>query len=88
MRCKCARAMIILYLYYIGGDIKFLIKSVGEEYQIVKRGREYHCCGEEYNMKRGIGNYIIFPLILQLLERISSGEKGNGTEISWKKIKT
>ena len=28
---------------------KFM-KSVGEEYQVVKRGREYHGCGEEYNI--------------------------------------
>ena len=23
-------------------------KSDGEQYQIVKKGRKYHCCGEEY----------------------------------------
>ena len=41
------------------GFIKFLtpppvrgkfIKFVGEEYHVVKRGREYHVCGEEYNV--------------------------------------
>ena len=26
-------------------------KSVEEEYQVVKRGREYNCCGEEYNVE-------------------------------------
>jgi len=25
----------------------------GEEYQVVKRGREYHGCGEGYNVKKG-----------------------------------
>ena len=32
-----------------------LFKSVGEEYQVVKRGREFHGCGEEYNVTRGKG---------------------------------
>ena len=44
----------------------------------MKRGREYHSCGEEYNMeKREMGSNIIFPIIFNLLGRISSGEKGN-----------
>ena len=39
------------------GCIKFLTpggggESVGEEYQVVKRGREYHDCGDEYNLER------------------------------------
>ena len=29
------------------------IESVGEEYQVVKRGREYHICGEGYNVRKG-----------------------------------
>ena len=58
------------------------IKSVGEEYQVGKRGREYHGCGEEYNVeKRERGNNVIFPIKLRLLERTSNGEKGNGTEL-------
>ena len=43
----------------------------------MKREREYHSCGKEYNMeKRERGSNIIFPIILRLLGRISSGEKG------------
>ena len=50
--------------------------SVGEEYQVVKRGREYHGCGEEYNMEERVrGTNIIFIIILRLLGRISSEEK-------------
>ena len=56
--------------------------SIGEEHQVVKRGGEYHDCGEEYNgEKREGGSDIIFPKILRLLGRITSGEKGKGTEI-------
>ena len=29
-----------------------LVKSAGEEYQVVKRGRDYHGCGEEYNAEK------------------------------------
>ena len=43
------------------------IKSVGEEFQVVKRGREYNGCWEEYNVKRARGSNIIFPIILRLL---------------------
>ena len=28
------------------------IKSVGEEYQVVKRGMEYYGCGEEYKVEK------------------------------------
>ena len=39
-------------------------KSVWEEYQVVKKGREYHGCREEYNVeKRESGSIIIFPII-------------------------
>ena len=42
-----------------------IIKSVGEEYQVEKRGREYHGCGEEYNAeKREGGSNIIILMIL------------------------
>ena len=42
------------------------IKSVREEYQVVKRGREYQDYGEEYNIKKEkvveeyqiVGNFI------------------------------
>ena len=66
----------------IQGCLKFLaIKSVGEEYQVVKRRREYHGCAKEYNIeKRRNGSKIIFPIILRLFRRISSGKKGRGTK--------
>ena len=35
------------------GCIKFLIKSLGEEYKGVKRGREYLGCGENITWKKG-----------------------------------
>ena len=45
----------------------------------MKRGREYHGCGEEYNVeKRKIGSNIIYPIIIRLLGRISSEEEGKG----------
>ena len=48
-----------------GGGEKF-IKSNGEEYQVMKRGRKYHV----------VGKNIIVPIILRLLGTISNGEKG------------
>ena len=54
----------------------------------IKWGREYHGCGEEYNVeKRERGSIIIFPIRLRLLGRISSGEERKGTKIWGKKIK-
>ena len=51
--------------------------SHGEEYQVVKKGREHYGCGEEYNTEiRERGSNIIFPIKLRLLGRISSGEEG------------
>ena len=61
------------------GEGKF-IKSVGEEYQVMKGGSEYHGCGEEYDVEKG-GSNIIFPIILRLLGRILSGKEGKGKEI-------
>ena len=62
--------------------------SVGEEYHVVKRGREYHGCGEEYNVKkREKRSNSNFPLKLRLLGRISSGKEGKEMEILRKKIK-
>ena len=55
------------------------IKSVGQEYQVVKRGKEYNDCAEEYNVElRKVGSNIIFPLKVRLLGRISSAEEGKG----------
>ena len=54
----------------------------------MKRGREYRSCGEAYKVeKRESGSNIIFPIILRLLGRISSGEEGMGTDMLGKKIK-
>ena len=54
----------------------------------MKRRREYHDCGEEFNEdKRERGSNIIFSFILRLLRRISSGEQEKRTEISGKKMK-
>ena len=54
---------------------------VEEEYQIVKNEREYHGCGEEYNVeqKEG-GSNIIFSIISRLSERILSEKDGEGYE--------
>ena len=52
--------------------MKFII---GKEYQVVKRGREYHGGGEEYNVGKLKGkkyNLTIKLLILCMLGRISS----------------
>ena len=58
--------------------IKFLIffNSVGEEYQIVKRGGNIMAVGKIITW--GKGNQYHLTLILKLLERISSGE-GDGS---------
>ena len=54
----------------------FFIMFVGEEYQVVKRGRKYHGCGEEYNVeKMERGNNIIFPNILRLFGRYKVDKK-------------
>ena len=46
-----------------GGSFSSLLV---EEYQVVKREREYHCCGEEYNEeKRERGSNVIFPMRLR-----------------------
>ena len=70
-----------------GGRGKF-IKCVGEEFQVVKRRREYHGCGEEYNLeKMERGSNSVLSIILMLLGKILSGEEGMRTEIQGKKIK-
>ena len=54
--------------HFYSGVYKFPYTPWGEvyhvcwgRYQVVKRGREYHSCGEEYNRER-VRN-ITFPLI-------------------------
>ena len=56
------------------------VKSVKE----MRRGREYHVCGEECNVeKRESESNTIFPIIFKLFRRISSGEEGEWMEILW-----
>ena len=68
---------------YFKGWLKFLnskfIKYVGGggEYQVVKRGGEYHGCWEENTRnveKREMGSNIVFPKILRPLGRSSRRE--------------
>ena len=40
------------YLLKTQGEGGEFIKSVGEEYQVVKSGRDYHGRGEEYNVEK------------------------------------
>ena len=64
--------------------IKYVIKSVGEEYQVVKWERDYHGFVEENNVeKRERGSNFIFPMTLRLLGRILSMEGDR----NWKKNK-
>ena len=64
-----------------GGGV---VNSVGEEYQAVKRRREYHGCGEEYKEgKMERESNIIFPTILRLFGRISSVGRGEGDGKFW-----
>ena len=53
-------------------------KSVGKEYQIVKRGREYQDCGEEYTMEKRerVNNYI-----QNSIKNISIWEEGRGRKL-------
>jgi len=68
--------------------------GLGEVYQVCwggisscDEGKEYQDCGEEYYIEiRERGSNIIFPIILRLLGRISSGEDGKKTGILGKKI--
>ena len=60
----------VLYQLPLGGGLKY-IKTVGEEYKVVKMRMEYRGCVKDYNVeKRENGR----------LGRISCGEKGKGTE--------
>ena len=67
---------IYIFFFSRGGGREFIRFVV---YKVVKRGRQYHGCGEEYNVeKRERGSNIIFPMILRLLGRISRREAGKG----------
>ena len=41
------------WLCFIHPDFQVFFRFVGEDYQVVKMGREYHGCGEEYNVEIG-----------------------------------
>ena len=60
------------------GCTKFLlIKSGGEEYQVVKRGSKYHSCGEEYNVeKKERGSNIVLPKYYDCLDEYQVGKMG------------
>ena len=55
----------------------------------MKKRRKYHGCGEEYNVEKRekAGSNVIFPIILKLMGRISSGEEGKGTKFRGRKSK-
>ena len=55
------------------------IKSVGEEYQVVKKERKHHGCGEEFTWKKGKGKQYHLPYDIDLFVRISRGE-GEGNQ--------
>ena len=64
------------------GCIKFLIppgrsfQVAWKEYQDAKKGKEYQGYGEKNNVKKGKESNILFPMMIRLLRRISSGEGG------------
>ena len=49
------------------------IKSVCEEYQVVKKGRKHNGCGEEFTWKKGKGKQNHLPYDIDLFVRISRG---------------
>ena len=59
------------------------IKSVEEEYLVVKRGREYHCCEKEYDVEKGKQYHLPYNIKAVWKEY----QEGKGTEILGKKIK-
>ena len=56
-----------------------------EEYQVVKRGKEYQSCGEEY--KKGQGKQYHLSYNIEAVGKNIKWGKGKGMEISAKKIK-
>ena len=53
----CIQGYIVCLIYFI----KF-VKSVGEKYQVGKKGREHHGCGEAYDGEKGKGEAISYSL--------------------------
>ena len=57
-------------------------QSAGEQYQVEKRGREYHGCGEEYIVEeRERANNIIFPFVIEAVGKNIKGTDIFGTKI-------
>ena len=67
--------MFLLFIYLTEVYKVSRLKSVGEEYQVVKRGREYHGCGDEYSVEER-GSNIIFPIITK--NKVGKRGKGGG----------
>ena len=51
-------------------------RSVGEEYQVVKRGMENHDCGEDYNV--GKGKQYHLPYDIEAWEEYQVGKRERG----------
>ena len=45
------------------------IKSAEEKYQVVKGGREYHGCGEEYNVEKRSGEQYHLPYNIKAVRK-------------------
>ena len=52
LRAMSADMNLFKGVYKVPYPPREFIKSVGEEYQVVKRVREYHGCGEVYNVDK------------------------------------
>ena len=65
--------------------IKFIIKSVGEEYQVVKWVKEYQGCGEEYNVKKGKQYHLFYDI--EAVGKIIIGKRGKGRTFWGRKSK-
>ena len=60
-----------------------IFKSVGEEYQAVKRGKAFYGCEKKYNMEKGKWNNFIFPVIFRLFGKNIRGERGRIKIKNW-----
>ena len=74
----------------LAGLIKFLIpkfiKSFWEEYQVLKRGRKYHGCREEYNVEKGKGKQYHHPYNIKVVrEEYKVGKGGRGWKFRGRK---
>ena len=64
-----------------------LIKLIGGGYHFVKRGREYHGCGEEYNMeKKEKKKHDHLPYNIKAAGKNMKWGKGGRPGISMRKI--